>query len=70
MTITSADRSILDAPIRCSRSGCRGSVLDVSLRMARALLEYGLRKEAAFRLAGNCSVCSGVSWYTYSDVIN
>ena len=76
MIISGTDRSTLDALLNCSRNGCKGIVgpaykgTGISLRTARALIEYGLRQDSSFRLGGECYDCGGNNWYTYSDIIN
>src|ERR1022692_1743462 len=64
------DQAILDAPLRCTRHGCTGSIPEVSLRTARAWIEHTLSKNPLFRLEANCTLCGIKNSYTYGDVWN
>lgn len=68
--IAPADKAVLDARVHCNRNTCKGFLPNVTLRGARAMIEYGLKNDPAFRLSGECSTCDFVSYYTYGDIYN
>ncbi|PYI97966.1 MAG: hypothetical protein DME98_06185, partial [Verrucomicrobia bacterium] len=68
--LTADEQRVLDALLPCRRVGCDGAIPLVSLRFARALIEYRLRTDSAFMLPGTCPECAAECAFTYSDVIN
>src|SRR5262245_25791236 len=68
--LDTAQISLLDRPLPCKRIGCSGTILNTTLRVALALIEYQLRTDSASRLHGICTKCDFESDFTYSEVYN